>query len=135
MAKDSIGALPEGVPPNLITNATVGLVPIQDADGNLLFVHPFTYQTYRRRNPTAVPVVLLLGETPADWLSVPDAARLHLEDIPGQTLAAVKMAIRRAIEEGRIRHNGKEGHDRRLDPESVDAFRLRRIKADLDAND
>ena len=79
---------------------------------------------------------------PPGWLTVTEAATLHLADLPptiGEEerearLATARAAVSRACGRGFIRCTGK-GRDRRIDPESLPAWRLARREAMLARDD
>jgi hypothetical protein len=110
-------------------------VTLADEFGNLIHIHPITFKRWQAINPIAISTTILLGDTPEDWITITAAAYLHLDDIDAIKLPAAKAAISRACDDGSLRYNQKTGHDRRLCPIGVDAWRLRRMKADLARDD
>lgn len=81
-------------------------------------------------------ITFATGATGAEpgWLTVSDAARLHLDDVAGLDLPQAKSRIHYACERGRIRSVGT-GRDRRIDPVSLNAWRLAQRERDLDRAD
>lgn len=64
------------------------------------------------------------------WHTTTEAARLHMTDVDGLTIDAARMAIRRGAEHNEFTSQGT-GRDRRIDPVTFDAWRLRRRELDL----
>jgi hypothetical protein len=72
---------------------------------------------------------LVQGEA---WLTVTEAARLARSDFPHLDLEAMKVRITRAGNTGDIVTNGKTGRARRIERQSLDAWRLQQRNRDLD---
>jgi hypothetical protein len=70
------------------------------------------------------------SQTQPEWLTVTEAAKRHLDDVDGMTLARAKVKISRACEAGLIIARGR-GRDRRVDPVSLDSWRLTERERDL----
>jgi hypothetical protein len=95
-----------------------------------------------RRCGADVPGELAPPTEPPGWLTVSEAAALHMADMPpakgrdgvAKRLATARAAVSRACGRGFIRCTGK-GRDRRIDPESLPAWRLARREAMLARDD
>lgn len=70
----------------------------------------------------------------ADWLTVTEAARLHLADVDGLTIARATDKVSRACSRGRLRSVGF-GTARRIDPSDFASWRLRQRERDLGRSD
>lgn len=83
----------------------------------------------------AFPGGIMIESKPTEWLRVTDAGRLLLSDVSGIDLPQAKARVTKAITAGKIRTNGKSGHDRRIDPDSFSTWRLEQREKDLAACD
>ncbi len=69
------------------------------------------------------------------WLSVTECAELLTTDIDGLTLSEARARVSGAATRGRFLTNGKTWRERRIEPVSFDAWRLRQRERDLDSRD
>ena len=74
---------------------------------------------------------------PDNWLTVTGAAQLLMKDIPGLTIERAKARVSSAARPDRAQFvtNGKGRLERRIEPVSFDAWRLKQRDADLDEED
>lgn len=123
------------------TVSPVSCAEVYDEAGRLLLIPTATLAALRNAGETVatfrVSLTQLGGpnrapiDAPPDWLTLKQAAAQHLGDVDSRrTLAAAKSAIHRAIEAGRIRATGA-GTALRIDPESLNAWRLTQRERDL----
>lgn len=124
------------------TTALSHFVELADSQGRLVLLPRVMVDTMRTTGQTSIALTINLTaepqqarptgfiaetrttvESPRPWLTVSEAARLHLNDVDGITLAAAKVKISRACQQGKIISTG-EGFRRRIDPVSLDAWRL-----------
>lgn len=126
------------------TSATVSLVEVHDHLGRLLLVPAVTLEVLRQAGEAVATFCVPLSQlstarhsvpanrpSPANWLTLKVAAARHLDDVDTRrTIAAAKSAIHRAIANGRIRASGN-GNNLRIDPESLDVWRLKQRERNL----
>lgn len=75
-----------------------------------------------------------IGEPPDARLTVTEAATLLCDDVDDLSPAAAKVRVSRAAKSNQFNSDG-EGHHRRIDPVSFDAWRLRVRQRELDRMD
>ena len=73
-------------------------------------------------------------EAATEWLTVTNAAKLLLKDVPSLDLAKARSRISTAAGRKEFTFNGTR-KDRRIEPVSFDAWRLKQRDRDLDAED
>ncbi len=122
-------------PPNL-TLASVEFAQLTDSQGILLLIPAATLAHYQALGLTRLHFDVCIGDNPdrQGWLTVTQAARQHLEDVPGMTLAQATAKISRACDTQKILASGN-GRDRRIEPTSFDAWRLAQRERELDRAD
>lgn len=118
-------------------DANLALESLVDSNGLTVFISRQAAELFRRRGLRSIMLeVLLSDDAPmAEWPTVTAAAQDHLSDVDCMTLATAKGKICRAIRQGRIATNGKHGHDRRINPDSLAAWRLTEREKDLAKED
>lgn len=119
-----------------VTQASIDFVQVTDSQGILLLVPAAVLAHYQALGLTRLHFDVCIGEHPdrQGWLTVTQAARQHLEDIPGMTLAQATAKISRACDTHKILASGN-GRDRRIEPTSFDAWRLAQRERELDRAD
>jgi len=71
---------------------------------------------------------------PDAWLTVTDAAKLLMQDLPWLTLEKAKSRVSRAAgDSGKFTTNGIKGGNRRIEPNSFSRWRLQQRDRDLEA--
>lgn len=132
---------PPPPPPNVAripapTIASIEFVPLTDSRGVLVLIPGPVLAHYR-----SLGIKTLHLEVPLDsdtsrtgWLTVTEAAREHLEDVDGITLAQATAKISRACDRQKILASG-HGRDRRIEPTSFGAWRLAQRERELDRTD
>ena len=73
-------------------------------------------------------------EAATEWLTVTNAAKLLLKDVPSLDLAKARSRISTAAGRKEFTFNGTR-KDRRIEPVSFDAWRLKQRDRDLDSED
>ncbi|MCC7409832.1 MAG: hypothetical protein IT442_17330 [Phycisphaeraceae bacterium] len=73
--------------------------------------------------------------TTLQWLTVSDAAKLHLEDVDGLTFERAKGRISMAATKGCFKTNDRKGNSRRIDRNSFFRWRLEQRDQNLDNYD
>lgn len=122
--------------------APVSCAEVYDDAGRLILIPTATVAALRNAGETVavfrIPLAQLGGQSraaadaPASWLTLKEAAARHLTDVDGRsTLSAAKSAVHRAIRADRIRAMGA-GPTLRIDPESLDVWRLTQRERGLD---
>lgn len=117
--------------------ATIPLVELVTAEGVPIWVSPGTAAAWlaaARERTITVSQPAPPPEPPAapNWITVGEAARRHLADVDDLTLGTAKTKISRAASAGHIATNGEKGNARRLESDSVDAWRLAEREKELD---
>lgn len=69
--------------------------------------------------------------TETEWLTVTEAGRLVMTDFPHLGLEPAKVRVSRAASAGHVTTNGRAGRDRRIERQSLDAWRLAERNRDL----
>ena len=118
------------------TRAEAQFVQLADAEGRLVLLPAATVQHFRMSGMTSINVTIDLSSAkPArPWLTVTEAAHLHLDDVDGMTLKRAKVRISRACDAAKIVCRDK-GTDRRIEPDSFSAWRLAERESNLDDKD
>jgi hypothetical protein len=119
-----------------LTQASIEFVQLTDSQGILLLIPAAIVAHYKALGMSRLHFDVSIGNSPAreGWLTVTQAARQHLEDIPGMTLAQATAKISRACDTHKILSGG-HGRDRRIEPTSFDAWRLAQRDRELDRAD
>ena len=115
---------------------STNFVELADAEGRLVLLPATTIEALRKRGITQITITVQIPpETPVDaWLTVTQAAGMHLEDVSGMDLPSAKSIISRECKDGKIVATGN-GRERRIEPNSFAAWRLSRRERSLDASD
>lgn len=117
------------------TTAPTHYVELTDREGRLVLLPLATVRSLRSVGQTSITMTIDLTSEPSQpWLTVTEAARLHLEDVDGMTLERAKVKICRACEQGIVLSNGK-GIQRRIEPNSLAAWRLKERERNLAADE
>lgn len=118
------------------TSAPTQYVQLADSLGRLILIPAATVQALIAAGLESISLDVPLpgARQGGEWLTVTEAARLHLGDLPGISLENAKSKISRACESGKIRSRG-ERTLRRIDPISFDAWRLAQREADCDRHE
>lgn len=110
----------------------IELVSVADEHGRAFFIPKATFEFFIQQGLTSAVVTLSFLSKPArKWLTLADAAKLVQTDIDGIEFDAARMKVRRACDSGAVIVSGS-GRDRRIDPVSLDAWRLAQREANLD---
>ena len=109
---------------------------VTDEQGRLVLLPAATVAHLRAQGITSVVVTLNLApeQPPRRWLTVTEAAQLHMTDVDGLTLENAQVRITRACNAGRVHCDGK-GAQRRIEPNSLDAWRLAERERNLSRHD
>jgi len=106
------------------TTAPTHYVELADTEGRLVLLPRATIDAMLAAGRTSLTMTIsLTAEPPQPWLTVTEAAKQHLEDVDGITLAVAQAKVSRACREGKI-VSTSEGTLRRIDPVSFAAWRL-----------
>lgn len=114
------------------TTAPTHYVELADSEGRLVLLPRAMVDAMRAAGRTTISMTIgLTAEPSPPWLSVTEAAELHLEDLPPaqdererhKQLLTARANISRACSEGKIACVG-EGPARRVNPNSLAAWRL-----------
>lgn len=117
------------------TTASAHFVELADSQGRLVLLPRATVDALLSAGQTTVELTIsLTTEPPRPWLTVTEAARLHLNDVDGITLEVAQAKVSRACRESKIVSVG-EGTRRRIDPVSLDAWRLAERERNLTIED
>lgn len=117
------------------TSAVTHFVELADAEGRLILLPAATVRALRAIGQSSITVTVSLTSDPAQpWLTVTEAARLHMTDVDGMTLEVAKAKVSRACRTDRFACEG-EGSRRRIEPRTFDAWRLSERERNLDAAD
>ncbi|MCA9277332.1 MAG: hypothetical protein KDA29_15030 [Phycisphaerales bacterium] len=82
------------------------------------------------------PASGMIEVKPDEWLTVTDAAKLLMKDLPWLTLEKAKSRVSRASGEvSKFTTNGIKGGKRRIEPKSFDSWRLKQRDLDLAKDD
>jgi hypothetical protein len=113
-------------------SANIAVTELLDAEGRLFLVPTALVSTWQAQGLDTVTVTIRLNAAkPArPWLTVSEAARLHIDDVDGMNLHRAIVKISRACNAGRIASEGA-AFKRRLEPNSLDAWRLAEREKDL----
>lgn len=125
--------------------ATEELVCVTDFAGVVGYFPRSTIERWRALGRAIVDYKIVIDETrlndstepenATSWLTVTEAARLHLDDVDGICLGTAKGKISRACDKNDITSNGKTGRHRLIDPISLNAWRLNQREMNLDRAD
>lgn len=111
---------------------------LTDENGRLVLVPEATVKFFLDQGIRRLKIELVFprdaASTGRPWLTIGKAIEIHRMDMGGIPFTSAQARVRRACASGRIRAVGS-GRDRRVDPDSFDAWRLARRDADLDAED
>ena len=125
--------------PSAPMRADIELVWCTDSEGRPIGLPASTAAYMRSRGITTLATTILLDpEAPATpWLTVSEAARAHLEDVPPfeddeleRELNRAKAKISTACKAGHIDCTGS-GHSRRIDPASFNEWRIQQRNKSL----
>lgn len=117
------------------TTAPTHYVELADSEGRLVLLPRAMVDAMLTAGRTSISMTIsLTSEPPQPWLTVTAAAKLHLDDVDGITLAVAQAKVSRACREGTIVSTG-EGTLRRIDPTSFAAWRLRERERNLSQAD
>lgn len=114
------------------TTAPTHYVELADSEGRLVLLPRATVSAMLAAGRTSISMIISLTSAPPQpWLSVTEAAKLHIQDLPPaaneeerrQQLLTARASISRACSEGKIVCIG-EGTSRRLNPDSLATWRL-----------
>lgn len=106
-----------------------------DSNGRLLLVPVDTLKELRSQGITEIVFRVRLANARSDnWLTVTEAARLHQNDVDGLSLEHASVKITRGCNSSAI-HSTGNGRQRRIDPASLNAWRLVEREKDLDRMD
>lgn len=106
------------------TTALAHFVELADAEGRLLLLPVATVDVMLAAGITSLDLrVSLIGEPTEAPLTITEAARLHLDDVDGMTMATAKAKISRACRERKMISTGS-GSSRRINPTSLRVWRL-----------
>lgn len=83
----------------------------------------------------ALPDALPIRRDDTQWITVTQAAELLRLDFPYLSAAKAKARVSAAAGRGSFKTNGRERHERRINAESFDSWRLTQRQRDLDAED
>jgi len=125
------------------TTAVAHFVELADSDGRLVLLPRATVHALRAMGQQSLTITLnLTDHSPKRWLTVTEAAEQHLADLPPaanekerrRQLLTARANISRACSQGQIKCVG-DGQSRRLDPDSLAAWRLKQRDRYLQAAD
>lgn len=108
------------------TDAATKYSQLCDTEGRLVLLPSAVVDWLRAQGKNTITLTVGLGlDVPAaEWLTVTEAAeKLMDEDVDGLTLDSAKKRVTRACDRGTVTATG-EGHRRRIDPISLNAWRL-----------
>lgn len=111
-------------------------IDFADELGRPVKLHRATVRHLRKTGQTDITITIHIQRAGraqirnGRWLTATQAARLHMNDVDGLTLDAARMAVRRGAEHNEFTSQGA-GRERRIDPVTFDAWRLRRRELDL----
>lgn len=111
-------------------------IAFADELGRPVKLHRLTVEHFMREGRAAVALTIALPchtrptAPESRWLTTSEAARAHIADVDGLTIEAARMAVKRAADAGDFESEGR-GRDRRIDPVSFGAWRLRRRELNL----
>jgi hypothetical protein len=117
--------------------AVTDYATLTDTEGRLVLLPAATVEHFRKRGAAAITLTIPLDDQAVDdggWLTVTEAARLHVDDVDGMNLAAARTKISRACDAGRIVSIG-ECRRRRIEPKDFAAWRLHEREKNLDRAD
>lgn len=113
------------------TTATTHYVELADSEGRLVLLPRATVDAVLAAGRTSIVMTIsLTAEPPQPWLTVTEAAKLHLDDVDGLTLPVAQAKVSRACRDGKVVSTG-EGTLRRIDPKSLAAWRLQERERNL----
>lgn len=85
---------------------------------------------------TVFPATGMVEVKPDEWLTVTDAAKLLMKDLPWLTLEKAKSRVSRAGgKDSKFTTNGIKGGKRRIEPKSFDSWRLKQRDMGLEKED
>ena len=118
------------------TEARTDYMQVADSDGRLWLIPAATRNHLLANGISSLTVTIGLNpaQPPQPWLTVSEAARLHVSDVDGINLRAATMKIPRACTKGQIVCSGTNSR-RRIEPNSLDAWRLEQREKNLDRRD
>lgn len=123
-----------------IHNATgrINLIELFSPEAGLVLLPAAVVRQLFRQQDTITVTLHFEQEGGEEWLTLSDAARRHVRDMPqdepGRALISAKSRIERACKSGHLRYRG-EGRSRRIDPQSLDVWRLRQRERDAEKAD
>jgi len=119
----------------LATEAMTDYCQLSDDQGRLVLLPKAVVTALRRAGMASVNLTVSLNdEAPRKWLTLSEATRAHLDDVDGITPNSAKVKIYRACKKGEFISEGA-GSDRRIEPNSFEAWRLKEREVDLDRCD
>lgn len=122
---------------------SVPSVVYHDPDtGAVVSVDALHAEAYHQRHPALVPMDGTASVPPArapvdaSWLTITEAARMHMADKPGTDLEEAKKRVTRAVDAGKIKSAGQK-RNRLIDPGvgTLAEWRLRQRDRELDRED
>lgn len=121
--------------------ASEELATLTDVAGIVGYFPQATVKRWKESGRAIVTLKLIVDETATQsptepenattWLTVTEAARLHLTDVDGISDGTAKGKVSRACDNADIATNGKRKRHRLIDPISFAAWRLAQREKDL----
>ena len=108
--------------------APASFCQLTDAEGRLILLPAATVDHFRQAGHSTVTLTIALDPgrpaRPArPWLTLREAATLHVTDVDGMNLHRAEVKIGRACDSGAVKSE-RIGQKRRIEPDSLDAWRL-----------